>query len=250
MDKLNVILRTCDRMEKFSSQQQQVPRPFGTKKDIIKKCYLSLVESIGLCVAAGVEVSLTVIDDHSSQETLDYLMLAVAMNDGCSFELIDLKGTGNGASLKACYVHARKNCEGPIFFIEDDYLFEKSAIYECYMFQQDLMAKSPAPVVIHPVDYVDRYTNMYPSHITLGRSRHWRTIKHTTGTFLITKEILLDQWDHYMEFTKLGLVQGVSEDTSVNKVYEKYHCFSPIPTLAEHYQENWTLSAYSKHRHA
>jgi hypothetical protein len=238
MDKITIILRTCDKMEKFSSPQQQVPRPFGTKKEIIKKCFDSLIESIELCSAMNVNVELRIVDDHSSQETKDYL------TSRTSKKIWELSKTGNGESLKACYELARDECDGAIFFIEDDYLFEKSAIYECYMAQKDF--GSTNPVIIHPVDYIDRYTKKYPSYICLGRSRHWRTIQHTTGTFLITKEILLDQWNNYMEFTELGLKPGVSEDTSINKIYKKYNCFSPMPTLAEHYQENWTLSPYSR----
>ena len=243
MDKLTVILRTCDKVEKFSSPEPHKPRPFGSKLNIIKQCFSSIISSIGYCLDRGIDVSLYVVDDHSSQPIKDFINLQVENFDIKNFKFIELEDTGNGASLKKCYEIGRDECEGAIFFIEDDYLFEISGIYECFMAQKDFSNKNNQPVVIHPVDYIDRYIQPYPCYVALGMDRHWRSIRHTTGTFLITREILVDQWPLYMAFTNIGR-PGISEDTTINKVYDKYLCLSPIPTLAEHFQEDFTLTAY------
>ena len=248
MDKLTIILRTCDNIEKFSSIQQHAPRIFGTKKEIIERCFDSLSRSIENCLDNQLEVELHIVDDNSSEETRNLLLSGGFKAKLSGFNYISLENTkGNGASLKRCYELARDSCEGSIFFIEDDYLFEENALYQCYIAQKLFMDTSNAHVVIHPVDYIDRYKKLDLSYITLAGDRHWRSIKHTTGTFLITKEILMSEWDNYMAFTKIGN-PGVSEDTTINKVYENYFCLSPIPTLAEHLQEEFTLSPFSRLR--
>ena len=161
----------------------------------------------------------------------------------------NVQGKGNGDSLKTCYEYAEANCKNQlIFFIEDDYLFEESAIYECYKAAIQAKIIFNKDICAHPVDYPDRYRDLYPSWIIAGEKRHWRTIKHTTGTFLISHNILIDQWEHYKNFTKIGITPGITEDITINKVYETYPCISPIPTLAEHYQEEFTLSPYSAYK--
>ena len=251
MSDLTIILRTCDRVEKFSrSTQEDRPRSFGSKPDIIRKCFDSLLDSVFHARSKGLDVDLTIIDDKSSDEMRNHLCThRPTMSNGITNMFRDFQGTGNGASLKACYDHARGGIFSDlVFFIEDDYLFEETAIYECYSMALQGKKIFQKDVCIHPVDYPDRYTRQLdPSFIIVGEHRHWRTIKHTTGTFMITSEILKTQWNNYMAFADIGIKPGITEGNTINNVYDTYPCLSPIPTLAEHYQENFTLSPYSRH---
>ena len=247
MSDLTIILRTCDRVEKFSTHNG-LPRPFGLKPDIIKKCFNSLIDSIEHAKEQGIDIDFTIIDDNSSDEMREYLCTHRPTTRYGVNMFRDFQGTGNGASLKACYEFARDAHSDHIFFIEDDYLFNKTAIFECFDIAKRGALTFAKDVCVHPVDYPDRYTRqIYPSYVMLGRKRHWRTIKETTGTFMITKAILAEQWNNYMAFADIGIKPGVNEGNTINVVYEKYPCLSPLPTLAEHYQENFTLSPYSSH---
>lgn len=248
MPDLTIILRTCDKVEKFSTHNG-LPRIFGHKSDIIKRCYTSLSNSIDYAIDKNIKLDFIIIDDKSSKDIKHHLVYNGPLKFSSPLLLYNVNGNGNGDSLRTCYQYAKDNCEDQlIFFIEDDYLFEESAIYECYKMALDAPNVFNKDVCIHPVDYPDRYTNLYPSWIVLGEKRHWRTIQHTTGTFLINHKILIDQWDKYWAFAKIGKEPGVTEDTTINAVYKTYPCLSPIPTLAEHYQEEFTLSPFSKHK--
>jgi hypothetical protein len=246
---LNIILRTCDNIEKFSSHNG-LPRPYGSKKDIIKTCLDSLVKSIWYMPEQD-EVKVMIVDDHSSLETTSYLLKVLAEDLPSRGYMYDTIESGNGASLKYCYELAKNihmSTEDLFFFVEDDYLFEESAISECLDIYRKAKQIFHKDIIVHPVDYPDRYKNIYQSYIILGENRHWRTIKHTTGTFLVSADVLLKRWTNYMAFTEIGIDPYVTEDTSINKVYEEYPCVSPMPTLAEHYQEPFTLSPFSEYK--
>jgi hypothetical protein len=47
-----------------------------------------------------------------------------------------------------------------------------------------------------------------------------------------------------MAFTRYGIDPGVSEANTINHVYKSMPCFSPLPSLAVHFQHLDTLSPY------
>lgn len=238
---MNIIYRSCDRVQTFSGQR---PRPFGTKAEVILRCFESLLTSIK---HYNRPCGLTIVDDHSSQETVDSMKALLEKYEIENTFLIMNETTGNGESLKYCYNYARDNFEGLIFFCEDDYLFVKTMLDECEDIYNRGRAIHGKDVCIYPVDYIDRYRSMYASMILLGKSRHFRTVVHTTGTFFITRTILVDQWENYMRFTLYGIEPNLTEDQSINLVYSTYPCLSPLPTLGHHLQYEETLSPYLEH---
>jgi len=235
---LNIIYRSCDRVQAFSGTK---PRPFGTKAEVILRCFESLLKSIQ---HYDRPCELVIIDDHSSQDTVDKMKALLERYDIESIFLIMDETTGNGESLKYCYNYAKDNLDGLLFFCEDDYLFVETMLDECEDMFRRGVATTGVDVCIHPVDYIDRYKKMYACMVLLGKNRHFRTIQHTTGTFFITKAILEDQWENYMKFTQYGIEPGLTEDHSINLVYKKYPCLSPLPTLGHHLQYEETLSPY------
>jgi hypothetical protein len=221
-------------------------RPFGTKAEVILRCFESLLKSMVDYnrYERAQPLTLTIVDDHSSTETLNQMKSLVdEYGEEAIFLGLDEK-TGNGASLSFCYDYAKKNCDGLIFFCEDDYLFVETMLDECEDMFERGRSSTGNDVCIHPVDYIDRYKKMYACMVLLGKSRHFRTIQHTTGTFFITKAILEDQWENYMKFTQYGIDPRMTEDHSINLVYNKWPCFSPLPTLGHHLQYEETLSPY------
>lgn len=115
----------------------------------------------------------------------------------------------------------------------------------------DFYADFENDCIIHPTDYIDRYTRDLPkpSLIYLGRKRHWRTIDKTTVTFLISRRILLKYWDIYMKLVDFNKKNISGENQTINLIYKKEKCFSPIPSLAAHFSPspemprfvNWEL---------
>ena len=245
----NIIFRSCDKVNAFSGGGKT--RPFGTKFEVISKCFKSLVRSIKHYKTSDLgqknPVNLFICDDHSSEDLLEMIRDTASKYD-VEYRMIPMTETGNGNSLKACYEYAYQNLDGFLFFIEDDYLMVESAIEECFEAYLRFKEITKNDVVIHPADYPDRYDSRYgpiePAFVLLGRDRHWRTIAHTTCTFGISKKILIEHWDKYEGITKYGIDPTINEENTINMVYKQYLCFSPIPSLAHHYQFEHTLSPF------
>lgn len=236
MRHINVILRTCDRVQAFSGNRL---RDFGSKIEVMKKCTTSLRNSINNFINSGGSCNFIVVDDHSSVEMVDYLK---SLNPDL---FICLDGTGNGESFGKC-VDLAKECRGLVLLIEDDYLLKLEAIQS--MVDSHLKIKNELGIepCIYPSDYPDRYKKLEPSYITLGIDRHYRSITSTTCTFMYDASIFKEFEKQLKVFCDYGKKPGITEANSVNLVYNKYICFSPIPSLAEHYQYFDTLSPFYK----
>lgn len=236
MEKLTVILRTCDRVQAFSGNRS---RDFGTKVEVINKCCKSIQESIDYFKSKGGDCTFIIIDDHSSENTLKFLE---SLNPN---SLIKLYETGNGASFGKC-VDLAKEMEGLVFLVEDDYLLKPECIHSMVTSYIKIKNELKLEPCFYPSDYPDRYQKIYPSYIALGTDRHYRTIKHTTCTFMYSSSIFKEFESELKVFCDYGIKPNITEDNSINLVYNKYYCFSPIPSLAEHYQYRETLSPFFK----
>lgn len=244
--KLDILFRSCDRVNCFSGGKRLVE---ASKQEIILRSLNSLIDSIWSARCKSIykfpEYTITVVDDGSSSETIDR-MLSLMDTRGVSGEIVSVDGQGNGDSLKTTYEWAKRNAEDLIFFIEDDYLHKPEMMWEMNQFFYICKHRPGMDhLVLHPCDYPDRYTRaLYKSWILLGHSRHWRSIQHTTCTFMLHKSTLLEHWDKYMAFTEYGKKPGVTEDNTINLVYRTVPCFSPMPTLSVHLQYKSVMSPY------
>lgn len=236
MNNLSIILRTCDRVNAFSSYKK---RDFGEKNEVIKKCVSSLRKSIDFFKANGGSVSVDVVDDNSSEDTKNFL------KDTLPYNFIPLIKGGNGNSFKCCIDHA-KTKTGLVFLIEDDYLLKKecitSMVNSYYKIKHDIKRE----ICMYPSDYPDRYVNIDKSYILLGSDRHYRQIKSTTCTFMCDSSVIKEFEKEISVFYDYGLKPNISEANSINLIYRKYMCFSPIPSLGEHYQHTETLCPFFK----
>lgn len=183
---------------------------------------------------------LHVLDDHSSDDDVAMIRRILAKAPGRA-EFVPLDVTGNGASLEACFHYARKKKFDLIYFCEDDYWHLPGALVRMLEFHDHF----GYDCIIHPTDYTDRYTRPpYESLIFLGKDRHWRTIRHTTGTFMVSRRILEAHWGQYMKFSAYNKKGYGGEDDSINKIYKKEICVSPIPSLAAHISPEPALPPY------
>lgn len=244
---VSVVLRTCDRVSCFSGGDRLLP---VSKQEVILRSLQSLLKSMNVAIINADldtgelhDMELVIIDDNSSDETL------VLMQDLCNYwgiqpKMFQVEGTGNGDSLKSNYEWGRDHGKELIYYVEDDYLHDPEMMAESLSFYHK-SSKRPGMerLVVHPCDYPDRYyRDLYKSWILPGKAVHWRTIQHTTCSFLVPKSVLVDYWDHYMGFTKYGKDPGVTEDTTFNKVYRDIKCWSPMPSLSIHLQYDATIS--------
>lgn len=234
MSSLTVILRTCDGVTAFSGSR---PRDFGTKSEVMSKCISSLKKSIEYFERNGGNCKLIIVDDNSSEEMVAFLK---GLNPDV---FICPDESGNGVSFKKCVSLACEE-DGLVFLVEDDYLLKEECIESMVNTYYKLKSSLGIEPCFHPTDYPDRYVSMYPSVIALGSDRHYRSIKHTTCTFMYHSSVFIKYRGDLEAFSNYGKIPGISEDNTINKIYNDLICFSPIPSLAEHYQYKETLSPY------
>lgn len=236
VDTLDIYVRTCARVEVFGQEGRKriVDVP---KCELILRCLNSLIRSIVHAEREGLatDMTLTLLDDHSEAACVER-MSALLRKAPCATRVKALEETGNGPSLRAMYEEARATARDLIYFLEDDYLHAPEAIFEIVRSYERLASMLERDVVLFPVDYTDRYRVLHMSHVLLGSHRHWRTVKHTTGTNVASRAILLKYWDRYVALGELGVVPGVSETTTINRIYEEVPCLAPLASLVVHLQ--------------
>lgn len=242
-NKLTLILRTCDNVAVFTPGNR--PRDFGTKQEVMFTCIKSIKDSFNLFNRRYPNYlsEFIVIDDHSSTEMVRFV------KDLRPDKFIPLETSGNGESFVACLAEATRH-KGLLFFVEDDYLLDTNCIWEMVdIYERIKPHTAPAGTLcVHPSDYPDRYIHAEMSYVVLGAKRHWRSIKHTTCTFMIDDVILNKHYQNLYNFKNYGVDPRINEELTINMMYKEYLCFSPIPSLAEHYQFKETLSPFTAMR--
>jgi hypothetical protein len=244
---IDLLLRICDNVDCFSGGARITP---GNRATLLKRSFISLCSTISHNQHSPNKepARLVLIDDGCADETLAWLNEHFRLHcDKLDVELIHVPvvGKGNGDSIKTHYDWARANSSDLIYFLEDDYLHEYNMLEKMLEFYKICTKeRQMEEVVLHPCDYPDRYNELYPSWIILGGDRHWRTIQHTTTTSMIARKTLDNYWDLYEAYTQYGKAPDISEDSTINKIYQTVPCFSPMPTLSTHVQYESTISPF------
>jgi hypothetical protein len=236
---LDVVLRTCSRVHALSPR----PRMAGLQKvDVVQRCLRSLGRSMTMVPGHQELLRLTVIDDASDPEHVASWQ-AILRDLGLVATWIRTDSRSGATSFHAAIEAVRSVQPRAVYFVEDDYLHYQAAVERLLQAYDVLQMVTPrGEVAITPYDCPDRYTRTpYPSSIRFAVDRYWRTVRHTTGTFMISGATLQRHWELYTKFGQYGIDPQVNEDTTINLVYSQIPCFSPIPTLAIHLQYQETL---------
>lgn len=228
---LKIVLRTCDHTNVHKGN-----RFFdATKQEIVWRCFVSFVRSLERIV---VPVTLVIIDDHSSQETLSFFE-KVLKDSKRSYSIKHLPERGNNASMMMSF---REGLEGSdlVYFVEDDYLHYESAISEmldAYEFFK--MRLGGREVALFPCDDPNNYKRMELCRIVEGPQRPWRTNTHTTCTMFCSQSVVRSFWNSFEQLTYYGLREEVNEETTINRIWRDggVTLFTPLRSLAFHLQD-------------
>jgi hypothetical protein len=239
--KLDVILRTCDVANVHADWRV---RYHGIEKsDLIVGCLNSLVNSINN--TTGIEVNITVLDDHSSEET--FISIKKIMNRVNGSRLISLDQNGYNHSAHQQWVLCRDSNADLVYSVEDDYLHFPTAIQEMvdsFILFRDRLKRDD--IVIFPFDEPSEYNP--PSRtdfIVHGSARHWRTGIFTTNVMMTTPKLFRDHWELF-EILALKYngdyfnprTEHYEESNTIWKIWQSNKAirFNPIPSLALHMQ--------------
>lgn len=232
--RLELYFRSCSSVFAVHGVARPVVVPKG---ELIVRSLNSLMRSAeAVGQSPALSLGFTVVDDHSDSKCRSRIERLL---DRAKFrtEFVPLDGKGNSASLKRTYELASRSGADLFYFAEDDYVHHRDAVTELLGAKKGLEELVGGDVVLTPSDNPDRYRDPYPSRILLGPTRYWRSVRHTTGVLFCSSKIFDDYEVYFKSFSNYGAVSGVTEDTTLNRIYESVPCFSPMPSLAVHLNE-------------
>jgi hypothetical protein len=238
--RLDIILRTCDHSNVHNDWRvRYISKP---KSEIIKGCVKSLFNS---CKNID-DVFITILDDHSSNETINWLETELN-NSKIPGKIIKLEEKGYNYSSHEQWKLCRDSNADLVYSVEDDYLHSPSAIREMIdsfkLFSQRLKNND---IVIYPFDDPSEYNPPNrKDFIVHGSARHWRTGIFTTNVLFCKPKIFKEYW---ALFETLALKyngdylnprsEHYEESNTIWKIWTEGNVirFNPIPSLALHLQ--------------
>jgi hypothetical protein len=219
------------------------------KNELIKGCVKSLIKSCKLI--AGIK--LTVMDDHSSQDTVDWMNTTLT-ESGLLYEFIPLQEYGYNHSALKQFERCRDSDYNLVYSVEDDYLHAPTALQEMLDSYNIFLDRLKKPVVIYPFDNPEEYNPPTDSSfIVHGSNRHWRTGIYTTNVMLTTPQLFKDHWQLFeilaIKYNGDYLnprVEHYEESNTIWNIWKNGHAirFNPISSLALHMQFNEQLDPY------
>ena len=239
---VEVFLRTCDRTNVHTDwrvRYHNIP-----KSQLTLGCTQSLITSINHCQQH--EIKLTVLDDHSSEETVAAL-ISMLDDSGISYEFVPLEQIGYNYSAHQQWLRCRDSHANLVYSVEDDYLHCPSAIHEMTAsFELFCDRLKRNDIVLYPFDEPSEYNPpARPDFVVHGSHRHWRTGIFTTNVMMTTPQLFQQHWEL---FEVLALkyngdylkprTEHYEESNTIWTIWQNNRAvrFSPIPSLALHMQ--------------
>jgi len=239
MNKLHIVYRSCDHTE---VHPERGPRYIQCdKKTLIKKSFTSLLNSVALANEVA-DISIHIIDDHSSEETINFFKKKCDhYNITLDIEVTEYPGYNYSAYRQ--FEKCRKVGTDLIYSVEDDYLHFPEAIRQMVIAYNSLRETVGSEIAIRPDDDLFTYSpnnhhSKYQSIIVLGDDRHWRSLTTCHNTFLTHVSVLDIYWELFASLAKYFDQLDITEDDTINKIWQNVPLFSPIPSLALHVSQN------------
>ena len=219
--------------------------PDINKEILISVCLLSLKETIiHFLKKNNLEITLHLISDNSNS-IFDEKLLKLIKNNIFSIKSYNTKIPGNRGSFLECCDQA-ENAEDLIFFVEDDYLFEKNCLEEMLITFSRISSILNEDIMQCPTDYSFYYDSLYKTSLFVGKEYKWRIIGETLLTFLMSKEI----FEKHKNLIRLvGEKENNPFEKPLHQIYKEVICLAPVNSLSYHISrsvpsisENWQTS--------
>ena len=241
MLKLNVVLRTCDRVSLASDRI--VP-----KDQCIYRCLNSLVTSL---LAQNNDWSLHIIDDASSTKTQATIQHIAPQ---ATFDFLPERNQSNmngkqksrhSVRVAYDYIYTLPRDE-LVYIVEDDYLHYPDSIERMIEAHRYFSEIAPnATVGIFPQDFPELYlhprnpfndTYVRQCMVLPGPDRYYRTTWFTHESFMVPIRLIHQYQDNFEKLMDIGTVEGAWEGTSLSNVWQKPDVvmLMPMRTLALH----------------
>lgn len=241
MNKLNVVLRTCDRVSLASNRIVE-------KNQCVIRCCNSLVNSLK---NSKINYSLHIIDDNSSNETIDTLS---KICDNATFTLLNKRDDShlNGKqksrfSVKSQYDYIYTLDQNElVYVVEDDYLHYEDSIekmIEAYNYFTNYIPNKS--IGIFPQDFNQLYphrqnkfneTYVKPCIVIPGPDRYYRTTWFTHESFMVPLSVIHKYKVHFDKLLNIGNNDYDWEGSTISNVWlqDDVMMLMPMKTLAIH----------------
>ena len=242
---LKIIVRTCT-SELIMDQNKR--RIFDCEKnEYTFRSLRSLIKSTNQAIEKfkNINFELIVTDTNSANEDLKKIREIMsdfkANSKLSSINLNNFKNNikegyskakfSNMANFYNSLLIAKNEDADLIYFVEDDYLHSLDSINEMILSYEKFNSIFSKEVILLPSDYPYLYTKDENTKIYLGEKYHWRLVRESLVTFMISKDLI----DKY--FSKLEIMGKEWVDPwekPLHDIYQIHSCFSPMPSLAIH----------------
>ena len=223
--------------------------PDINKQILICVCLISLRDSIlNFLNKNKLKITVNLVGD-SSNDAFDERILKILKSS--QFDVVKFKSkiAGNRGSYLECCDQA-ENVDDLIFFIEDDYLFEKNCIEEIIYSYSRISSLLKKDIIICPSDYPFFYDSLYNTTLLIGKNFRWRKINETLLTFMFSKEIFNN---HKNKIRQVGEIENEPFEKPLHEIYKKVNCIAPInslchhisrsvPTINEDWKKTWNIN--------
>jgi len=248
---LDVIIRTCSSVNMLTQNKDRI---FQKEKiEYTLRSINSILKSIKYAKKSMDELlfKIYIVDHNSGQENLNKIKNIIEKYS-IQFKIYNLnlkdfeekikktnqkneKVTSNQISnMSNIYKSlqlSKENSSDLIYFVEDDYIHEESAISEMILVYERISSLTNKELIVCPTDYPYLYTKAENTQVYLGEKYHWRKIDETLCTFLTSKKIVENHWKKLISMCEF---EHYPFESPLHKIYEEEMCISPIPSLAIH----------------
>ena len=253
MISINYALQVCDLHNRESR-----PRLISDDRTLIsKKSICSFFESLRQAAGAREDVRhrVLMILDQCTPDLQHYCGLVKTKfeSPNITIEIQNLHPlSGIIHSIRQCYRWLSDQPSDLVFQVQDDYLFEQSALLESINIWYQIYRDTGTHAVVQPFnDFDNWYMTLYrpnPLTMIMGLNRYWVQIYDTSCSFLTSRQQFVQHWDLYEEFFRLIDPKNQPrehdlENLSLNHMFTKRGVLgvTPIYTLSHHLQHQHDL---------
>jgi SAM-dependent methyltransferase len=214
----------------------------ASKLEISKRCFRSLLNTIKYCQQQQPDVTyrLIVLDDDSDQEYLDFIQAQVATFPISVEHTVE---RGIMPSIKRIYEIGKEQGKNLVYFVQDDYLYYETALWEMIDAYVQFRELSKLEVFIYPYNDPYRRAPDKDHKLLAGSKRYWITERATACCLLVSHKTLTEEWELFAEMGNQKY-DAICEDMSINRLFMnfkqlptreiKHLLFVPVTSLALH----------------
>lgn len=245
MIKIHYAVQVCD-----TASYQGDDRFCGQDRTLLsKKSLSSLLSAIRFCKNKTQDASshyLHIIYDNTSDSLIKWIENLVDSVDDIEITVESLSPkTGIAESIRRCYQWLTDNGQDFVFQIQDDYIFDQSAIFESINVFYNILNKTQSHAIMQPFNDVHYWDSEYryratPRCVELGSKGYWIQIYDTSCSFLTSHWQFCQHWDLYEDFFRLIPLKEKNnlENKSLNYMFTKRGILglTSVNTLSHHIQ--------------